>query len=96
MSGCYEQAPQGKDPHIWEIAQRRASFRSHLLTYIIVIGALWILWSFTSGSDNSYMWPVWPTIGWGIGLTFHFLGAYVLQHSNHVEREYEKLMRNRG
>ncbi|MBK6380401.1 MAG: hypothetical protein IPF72_12080 [Chitinophagaceae bacterium] len=30
-------------------------------------------------------------IGWGIGLAFHFAGAYVFPKANSVEREYEKL-----
>ena len=95
MSNCYEHTPQGKDPHIWEIARRRASFRYHLISYILIIGAMWLFWYFTADSYNSYVWPVWPTLGWGIGLTFHFLGAFVFPRSNSVEREYEKLIRNK-
>jgi hypothetical protein len=95
MSNYYENAPQGKDPHIWEIAKRRASFKYHLISYILVIGAMWLFWSFTTDTYDSYAWPVWPTLGWGIGLTFHFLGAYVFPCSNNVEKEYEKLIRNK-
>ncbi|HWJ28742.1 MAG TPA: 2TM domain-containing protein [Flavisolibacter sp.] len=46
-------------------------------------------------THNSYMWPVWPTLGWGTGLTFHFSGAFVFPCSNSVEREYEKLIRDK-
>ena len=95
MSDHYENTPQGKDPYIWELARRRASFKYHLISYIVVIGAMWLFWMFNADSDNSYVWPVWPTLGWGIGLTFHFLGAYVFPRSNNVEREYEKLIRNK-
>lgn len=95
MSNYYENTPQGKDPHLWEIAGRRASFRYHLIAYIIVIGSLWLLWFFTADQARSYIWPVWPTLGWGIGLTFHFLGAFVFPHSNSVEKEYDKLVRNK-
>lgn len=90
----YQQpAPEGKDPVLWEIAQRRASFKSHLLTYLIVNAFLWGLWYFGSGgfSANGLPWPAWPTLGWGIGLAFHFAGAYVFPKVNSVESEYEKL-----
>ncbi|HMF73541.1 MAG TPA: 2TM domain-containing protein [Flavitalea sp.] len=95
MTNCYEETPQGRDPKLWEIAKRRASFRYHFATYLVVISAIWIFWSFASGEYNSYPWPIWPTMGWGIGLLFHFLGAFVFPHENSVEREYEKMIRNR-
>ena len=88
----------GKDPVMWEIAKRRASFKSHLGVYIVVNCFLWAIWFFTSndGVPNSkYPWPIWSTLGWGIGLLFHFLGAYVHPKENSAEKEYEKLMRNK-
>ena len=91
------QAP-GRDPQLWEIAKRRASFKTHLATYIVINLFLWAIWFFTGDSDvrvNKYPWPVWSTLGWGVGLFFHFLGAYVFPRENSVEKEYEKLMRNK-
>jgi hypothetical protein len=93
----YQPTPSGKDPHVWEIAQRRASFKIHLANYIVVNSFLWGVWFFTNQhvDHNGLPWPVWPAFGWGIGLFFHFLGAYVYPKSNSVEREYEKLMRDK-
>ena len=93
----YQSAPPDKDPHLWEIAQRRASFKTHLATYIVINLFLWGVWYFTSQryDHNGFPWPVWPTFGWGIGLFFHFLGAYVYPKSNSVEREYQKLTRDK-
>lgn len=87
--------PPGKDPQLWEIAQRRASFRYHLAAYVIVNIFFWILWLFTEDEkfNDGWPWPVWPMLGWGIGLTFHYLGAFVFPKSNSVEKEYEKLKR---
>ena len=90
--------PSGRDPHLWQIAKARASFKYHLATYIILIGFLWGIWFF-SGIDNQghrYMWPIWPTLGWGIGLFFHFLGAYVYPRENQVEKEYQQLLKERN
>ena len=93
----YSSTPSDKDPELWEIAQRRASFKAHLMTFIIIIPFLWIIWFFSDSRDanTGWPWPVWPTFGWGIGLFFHFLGAYVFHKDNMANREYEKLKRDK-
>lgn len=100
MENSNESQSSGKDPHMWEIAKRRASFKQHLGTYIVVNAFLWAIWYFTGDNNigdrsDKYPWPIWSTLGWGIGLLFHFLGAYVYPKNNSVDREYEKLMRNK-
>lgn len=89
--------PPDRDPHLWDIAQKRASFKSHLASYVIVNGFLWGIWFFTSGrhGHDGLPWPVWPTFGWGIGLFFHFMGAYIYPKGNSVEDEYQKLKKER-
>lgn len=82
-----------RDQQLWEIAKARASFKYHLATYVIINIFLWILW-YMSGrheSQNGLPWAIWPTLGWGIGLLFHYLGAYVFPRGNLVEKEYQKL-----
>lgn len=101
MSNYNQPAPEGKDPELWEIAQRRASFKNHLIVYVVVNAFLWALWLFTGNqhrgidinnwSTRHYPWPIWTTLGWGIGVAFHFAGAYIFPKANSVEREYEKL-----
>ena len=83
------------DAHLWEIAKRRASFKYHLATYIIINLFLWTLWVFSNDGGNRYPWPVWTTGGWGIGLFFHYLGAYVFPQENSVQKEYEKLLKEK-
>lgn len=86
---------QGRDPHLMELARRRASFKYHLFSYLLVNTLLWILW-FISSSRNTHAsvfpWPLYPMLGWGIGLFSHYVGAYVFPKQNLVEREYEKLI----
>jgi hypothetical protein len=87
------QETDNRDAETWEIAKRRVSFKNHLATYLAVNAFLWGLWYFT-GAGKGY-WPIWTTGGWGIGLFFHFLGAYVFPRESSVEREYEKMMRSK-
>ena len=86
--------PSGRDPHLWEMAKRRASFRYHLIIYVVVNVFLWSLWLISSntGDKDPYPWPIWSTMGWGIGLCFHFLGAFVFPKENIVEKEYQRLL----
>lgn len=93
----YQPVPEGKDPQLWQLAHRRASFKKHLATYIIINLFLWALWYFTKGRYDYgseyrlFPWPVWTTLGWGIGLLFHFINSYVSTGSTSIESEYEKL-----
>lgn len=89
----YYSTPEGKDPQLWHIARKRASFKSHLMTYLIVNAGLWLIWYFTGARTygNNIPWPAWSTLGWGIGLFFHYVGAYHHSEENAVEKEYDKL-----
>ncbi|HYJ38742.1 MAG TPA: 2TM domain-containing protein [Chitinophagaceae bacterium] len=92
-----ENLTNNKNPELWEQAKKRADFKSHFFTYLAMVPFFWIVWLLT-GADNSnggFPWPVWPTAGWGIGVLFHYLGVYVFEKYNLVEREYEKLERER-
>jgi hypothetical protein len=91
-------SPQGRDPQLWHLAQKRASFKKHFVTYLIINAFLWLLWYFTGAETygRGIPWPVWPTFGWGIGLLFHYMGAYVTTGSDAVEKEYQKLKNNQN
>lgn len=102
MSQYNQPVPEGKDPVLWEIAQRRAGFKKHLVTYLIINAFLWALWYFTGSRHNEMdvsrwantgqiPWPLWVTLGWGIGLAFNYAAAYMFHKTNTVESEYEKL-----
>jgi hypothetical protein len=61
------------DSQLHQLARKRVEFRSHLVVYIIVNAALWLIWFTTI---QGYAWPVWPMAGWGIGVLFHYLFDY--------------------
>ena len=82
-----------QDKELWKIAKKRVGFRRHLATYIIINGMFWIIWFLTpNDSDKSeFPWPVWPMLGWGIGLAFDFMGTYIYTKQDSIKKEYEKL-----
>lgn len=83
-----------------KLAERRADaklgFRTHLMAYVVVNGALAALNLLTS---PSYLWFIWPMLGWGIGLAAHGLSVYAHagdQRERMVEKELERLRRGPG
>ena len=90
-----------RNPELWHLAKKRAGFKRHLLTYVLVNSGLWLLWYYGTSSfekSGEIPWPIWPTLGWGIGLFFDYAGTYKVFGSGpfSAEREYEALTRNRG
>ncbi|MBL0254154.1 MAG: 2TM domain-containing protein [Chitinophagaceae bacterium] len=89
----YNNSPEGKDPELWEIAKKRASFKTHLITYVLVNAFLWAIWFFSKDNVHApgFPWPIWTTLGWGIGLAMHYASAYIFPRMHSVENEYNKL-----
>lgn len=48
----------------------KQEFKVHLTSYLVVNGFLVVLWAVTG---RGYFWPIWPMLGWGIGVFFHGL-----------------------
>jgi hypothetical protein len=48
------------------------ALRSHMRTFLLVNGLLVSIW-LVSGAG--YFWPMWPFLGWGVGLAAHALGG---------------------
>lgn len=96
MSEYHQPAPAEKDPELWRLAQKRASFKRHLSIYVLVNVFLWLVWAFTSNKtyNSGLPWPAWTTFGWGIGVAFHYVGSYA--KINSIEREYDKLTQNQS
>ena len=84
---------ESTDQQLWAIARSRAKFKRSLGSYSIVIPFLWVIWFLTSQDKdiNRIPWPVWPMLGWGIGLAIQYLKAYVIQVGSLEQREYDKL-----
>lgn len=87
---------QERDERLWRIAKARTAFRNHLMTYLIINSALWIIWLLTGGPDHDGVpWPVWPMFGWGLGLAFGYYNAYHKDPVGDTYREYEKLQQEK-
>ena len=52
----------------------KRGFWVHFGVYLAVNALLVIIWAMTSAA---YFWPVWPILGWGIGVVANGLAVYV-------------------
>ncbi len=82
------------DERLWRIARKRALFRKNLYSFMITNLFLWAIWWFTSGRHtgfHSYPWPVWVTLGWGLGIAFQYFDAYYGNRQDMAIEEFKKL-----
>jgi hypothetical protein len=61
------------DYEIHELQHTRVQFKHHLVVFLIVNLLFWAAWFF---SGTGYMWPLWPTALWGVGLIQHYFVAW--------------------
>ena len=49
-------------------------------------------------AGEGYFWPIWPIMGWGIGLFFHWYGTYREKDITEaqIQAEIEQLRRQQG
>jgi hypothetical protein len=83
-----------KEKMLWKEAKKRVSFRNHLYSYLIINAFMWIMWLLNGREYNEtpFPWPLWCTLGWGFGLFWHYMTAFVMGNKfNQVEKEFEKL-----
>jgi class 3 adenylate cyclase len=65
--------PGAKPPkHRHPLVLEDDEFRGHLTTYCLVIGMLVVIWLL---GGAGHPWPVYPALGWGIGLGGHYQRA---------------------
>lgn len=74
----------------WKQHHRREFYR-HLTTYCIVNGFLVLVYLMTS---RGYFWVVWPMMGWGIGLAFHYVNTFFVSEDT-IKRGARRLLRKR-
>ena len=70
----------GPDPDVLrrravKTLKKRRDFKSHLLVYMMFNTFLVLVWLVTTGPDG-FFWPVFPMVGWGIGVVMNAWDVY--------------------
>ena len=74
--------------------RKRRDFRTHVVIYVIVNAMLVGIWAVT-GAD--FFWPIFPILGWGIGVGANAWDVYGRKPitEDEVQRETERLRAER-
>ena len=75
------------------VAEAKRGFKIHAAVYALVMTGLIVLnVLLIAFTDANFPWVVFPLVGWGIGLTFHYVDAFrregrsIRAHQETVER----------
>jgi hypothetical protein len=93
----YDETPQRdllREQAIRRLKKRR-DFKGHVLIYVLVNAFLVVIWAMTS--DGGFFWPVFPLVGWGIGVVANGYDVYVAEDITEaqIEREMQHLEHQR-
>jgi len=70
--------------------KKKSEFKAHLFAYVVVNGFLVALWAVTGAG---YFWPIFPILGWGIGVAFNAWDVYwrTVPTEQRIQREMDRL-----
>jgi 2TM domain len=81
-------APDDHRAAIKHIRAKRA-FGLHATVYVTVNLLLIAVWALTG---RGYFWPIWPVLGWGVGLGVHYWTVFFRRpiSADEIRRELQK------
>ena len=90
--GAAEPAGDLREQAIASLKKKR-DFRSHVFIYVAVNAVLVVIWAVTS--DDGFFWPIFPILGWGIGVAANAWDVYGSKAltEEEIHREQQRLQR---
>lgn len=73
--------------------RKKRDLQAHMLVYALVNTFLIVIWAVTGAH---FFWPIFPIVGWGIGLVMNVWDVYQPDEPNEeqIREEIERLKRN--
>ncbi len=74
--------------------KKRRDLHTHAFAYLVVNLLLWGVWAVIGATSHSWFpWPLWVTLGWGLGLAFNAWDVYGRHPitEDEVRREMDRL-----
>jgi len=75
-----------------ERLKKKRDFKTHVLMYVTVNVFLVVIWAV---SDSGFFWPIFPILGWGVGVIANAWDVYGRKpiSEDEIRREVERLRR---
>lgn len=74
--------------------KKRRDLGAHVFIYLVVNVVVWSIWVIIGATSHSWWpWPVFLTLGWGIGLVMNIWDVYLRKPitEDELQREIERL-----
>jgi len=87
-------SPEGLRDQALRSIKKRRDFHTHAFVYLTINLLVWGVWAIIGTTSGSWFpWPMFMTLGWGIGLVFNGWDVYVRRPISEadVQREVERL-----
>lgn len=87
-------SPEGLREQALRSLKKRRDFHTHLFVYLTVNALFWGIWAIIGSTSGSWFpWPMFVTLGWGIGVIFNAHDVYVRRPISEaeVQEEMERL-----
>jgi hypothetical protein len=77
-----------------ERLKKKRDFKAHVFIYVAVNAMLVVIWAITR-SDETIFWPIFPILGWGIGVAANAWDVYGRRPitEDEIRQEAERLRR---
>ena len=74
--------------------KKRRDFYGHILVYLLVNAFLVVIWAMTGAG---FFWPIFPIVGWGIGVIMNAWDVYFAEDFDEedIEREIRHIQHTR-
>ena len=91
-------SPEGLRDQALRSLKKRRDFHTHAFVYLTINILVWGVWAIIGATSGGWFpWPLWITLGWGIGLAFNAWDVYVRRPITETElqREIDRLAHQR-
>lgn len=94
MTDMTTREPDMRERAIKRLKKRR-DFHGHVLIYTLVNAFLVVIWAVTS--PDGFFWPIFPIVGWGIGVIMNAWDVYFAEDFDEedIEREIRHIQHTR-
>jgi hypothetical protein len=92
------ESPEGLREQALRSIKQRRDFHTHVFVYLTMNLVIWGIWAIIGSTTGAWFpWPMFVTLGWGIGVIFNAWDVYVRRPISEadVQREVERLAHRR-
>ncbi len=91
-------SPEGLREQALRRIKKRRDLHTHVFAYLTINTLVWGIWAIIGVTSHRWFpWPLWVTLGWGVGLAFNAYDVYLRRPitEGDIQHELDRLRRAR-